>query len=47
VAVTAFARDEDRQRVLREGYSEHVTKPVNTTRLLSLLRELAGKTESV
>lgn len=47
VAVTAFARDEDRQRVLREGYSEHVPKPVNTTRLLSLLRELAGKTESL
>jgi CheY-like chemotaxis protein/two-component sensor histidine kinase len=43
VAVTAFARDEDRQRVLREGFSEHVPKPVNTARLISVLMELAGK----
>jgi signal transduction histidine kinase len=43
VAVTAFAREEDRQRVLREGYSEHVPKPVNTARLISVLVELAGK----
>lgn len=43
VAVTAFARDEDRQRVLREGFSEHVPKPVNTARLISVLVELAGK----
>jgi signal transduction histidine kinase len=44
VAVTAFARDEDRQRVLREGFSEHLPKPVNTARLISVLMELAGKT---
>ena len=44
VAVTAFAREEDRQRVLREGYSEHVAKPVNTARLLGVIMELAGKT---
>ena len=43
VAVTAFARDEDRQRVLREGFSEHVPKPVNTARLISVLMELAGR----
>lgn len=43
VAVTAFAQEEDRQRVLREGYSEYVPKPVNTARLISILRELAGK----
>jgi signal transduction histidine kinase len=43
VAVTAFAREEDRQRVLREGYSEHVPKPVNTARLISVLVDLSGK----
>jgi signal transduction histidine kinase len=43
VAVTAFARDEDRQRVLSEGYSEHVPKPVNTARLIGVLVELAGR----
>jgi signal transduction histidine kinase len=47
VAVTAFAREEDRRRVLQEGYSEHVAKPVNTTRLLGVLRELAGKAARV
>jgi signal transduction histidine kinase len=45
VAVTAFTRDEDRQRVLREGYSEHVSKPVNTARLLGVLAAVAGKGE--
>jgi signal transduction histidine kinase len=44
VAVTAFSRDEDRQRVLREGYHEHVAKPVNTSRLIGVLLELAGRT---
>ena len=43
VAVTAFTREEDRQRVLREGYSEHVPKPVNTARLMGVLVDLAGK----
>ncbi len=43
VAVTAFAREEDRQRVLREGYSEHIPKPVNTARLMGVLVDLAGK----
>ncbi|HEX3129467.1 MAG TPA: response regulator [Thermoanaerobaculia bacterium] len=44
VAVTAFSREEDRQRVLEEGYHEHVSKPVNTTRLIGVLLELAGRT---
>jgi signal transduction histidine kinase len=44
VAVTAFSREEDRQRVLREGYHEHVSKPVNTARLIGVLLELAGRT---
>lgn len=43
VAVTAFAREEDRQRVLREGYTEHLPKPVNTARFLAVLMKLAGK----
>jgi signal transduction histidine kinase len=46
VAVTAFTQDEDRLRVLREGYSEYVPKPVNTARLISVLRQLAGKNGS-
>jgi len=41
LAVTAFTREEDQERALREGFSEYLTKPVNTTRLLSLLMALA------
>jgi CheY-like chemotaxis protein len=44
VAVTAFTQEEDRLRVLREGYSEYMPKPVNTARLIGMLRQLAGKT---
>jgi signal transduction histidine kinase len=43
VAVTAFAQEDDRQRVLLEGFSEYVPKPVNTARLIGVLVELAGK----
>ena len=41
VAVTAFTREEDQERALREGFSEYLTKPVNTSRLLGLLLALA------
>jgi len=41
LAVTAFTREEDQERALREGFSEYLTKPVNTARLLSLLIALA------
>ncbi|HJX29261.1 MAG TPA: response regulator [Thermoanaerobaculia bacterium] len=41
VAVTAFTRWEDQERVLREGFSRYVPKPVNTVRLIGLLAELA------
>jgi signal transduction histidine kinase len=43
VAVTAFTRIEDRERVLREGFSEHVAKPVNTVRLIAVLGDLARR----
>jgi len=38
IALTAFARDEDRQRVLEAGYQHHLTKPIETLKLV----ELAG-----
>jgi signal transduction histidine kinase len=44
VAVTAFSRAEDREKVLREGFQEHVSKPVNTARLIGVLLELGGRT---
>jgi PAS domain S-box-containing protein len=41
IAVTAFARDEDRRRALAAGYQEHLAKPINVTRLLEMTATLA------
>ena len=35
IALTAFAREQDRQRVLEAGYQAYLTKPVNARQLLS------------
>jgi PAS domain S-box-containing protein len=37
VALTAFARPEDRIRALQSGYDMHVTKPVNPLELLTVI----------
>jgi CheY-like chemotaxis protein len=38
VAVTAFARTEDRARALREGFQLHLPKPVDRQELIDVLR---------
>lgn len=43
VALTAFARSEDRQRALRAGYQIHVTKPVEPSELLTVCASLANR----
>ncbi len=42
LAVTAFARAEDRLRALRAGYQGHVTKPVNPAELLATIAVFVG-----
>ena len=42
VALTAFARPEDRIRVLQAGYNTHVSKPVNPHELIAVVGSLAG-----
>jgi PAS domain S-box-containing protein len=42
IAVTAFARAEDRDRALAAGFAGHLAKPVNPAQLLKLLAELVG-----
>jgi signal transduction histidine kinase/ActR/RegA family two-component response regulator len=44
LALTAFARTEDRRRAIMAGYQAHVTKPVDTGELLAVVAMLAGKT---
>jgi PAS domain S-box-containing protein len=43
VALTAFARDEDKTRARLAGFEEHLAKPVETARLLEVVATLAKK----
>jgi CheY-like chemotaxis protein len=42
VAVTAFARSEDRHRALAAGFDEHLPKPIDPERLIAVLRRLTS-----
>ncbi|HEX8145485.1 MAG TPA: PAS domain S-box protein [Pyrinomonadaceae bacterium] len=42
IALTAYARAEDRLQVLRAGYQMHVAKPVELTELVAIVANLAG-----
>jgi len=42
VAVTAFARDDDRRRALEAGFDEHVPKPVDPAQLIDVLARVVG-----
>ncbi|MBA3773704.1 MAG: PAS domain S-box protein [Ramlibacter sp.] len=41
IALTAFARPEDRERALQAGFQEHMAKPVEPSELVSRIAELA------
>jgi len=41
LAVTAFARDEDRQLALASGYDDYLSKPVDAIRLVTAVARLA------
>jgi PAS domain S-box-containing protein len=43
-ALTAFARSEDRRRMLMAGYQSHVVKPVELAELVTVIASLAGRT---
>jgi CheY-like chemotaxis protein len=40
IALTAYARTEDRMRVLRAGYQMHVPKPVEFAELIAIIASL-------
>jgi CheY-like chemotaxis protein len=46
VALTAFARPEDRARALSIGYQAHVAKPVKASELIAVVAGLAGRAEA-
>ena len=45
IALTAFARREDRRRALSAGYESHVPKPVEPAELLAAVASLTNRTE--
>jgi CheY-like chemotaxis protein len=44
VALTAFARSEDRTRAILAGYQMHLAKPVEPAELIAVVASLAGRT---
>ena len=45
VALTAFARPEDRLRALRAGYQMHVAKPVDASELIVVVANLTRRVD--
>jgi CheY-like chemotaxis protein len=43
VALTAFARTDDRARALEAGYHAHVAKPVEPSKLAAIVADLLGR----
>ncbi len=43
IALTAFARSEDRTRAMLAGYNMHVAKPIESQELLATVANLAGR----
>jgi signal transduction histidine kinase/ActR/RegA family two-component response regulator len=44
IALTAYARVEDRVRALNAGFQVHVTKPIEPAELIAVVASLAGRT---
>jgi len=48
VALSAFARAEDREHALREGFQLHMSKPINSQQLIdAIVRLLPGRDRTV
>jgi PAS domain S-box-containing protein len=43
IALTAFAREDDRDRALGAGFQAHLAKPINTSRLVETIARLTGR----
>jgi PAS domain S-box-containing protein len=47
IALTAFARSEDRTKALRAGFQVHVSKPVEPSELVATVASVAGRTQTI
>jgi CheY-like chemotaxis protein len=43
VALSAYARSEDRTKAIRSGFQNHLAKPVEPAELLAVVSSLAGR----
>lgn len=46
IAITAYAREEDRQAALAAGFQSHLPKPIDPTQLVTLIADLVRQTET-
>jgi CheY-like chemotaxis protein len=44
IALTAYARSDDRIRALRAGYQMHLVKPIEPNELLTVVASMLGRT---
>ncbi|MDB5291295.1 MAG: sensor hybrid histidine kinase, partial [Phycisphaerales bacterium] len=47
VALTAYARPEDRNRVMHAGFQMHIAKPVEPSELIAMIAGLAGRADTL
>ena len=43
IAITAFAREDDRSRAIGAGFAAHLAKPVDADRLFELMARVTGR----
>jgi CheY-like chemotaxis protein len=46
IALSAYARSEDRTKAIRGGFQNHLAKPVEPAELLAIVRSLADRKET-
>ncbi len=46
IAITAYAREEDRQRALSSGYQDYLSKPIELSELIAIVSKVAGRNET-
>ena len=47
IALTAFARSEDRRRAAIAGFQTHLTKPIEAPELIANIANLSGRTNEM
>jgi len=47
IALTAYGRQEDRQRALSVGYESHIPKPIEPVELLAAVASLTNRTKNI